>query len=63
MFKKGDKIRIKKEFLADYEDPKQDYFVIESYEDITKVYCLSEKSFLGYYVYAWGTHMFYKVEE
>lgn len=63
MFKKNDRVRIKKEYLAEYENPKQDYFVIESNEDNTKVYCLSEKCFLGYYVYVWKTYTFYKVED
>lgn len=63
MFKYGDIVKIKKEFLAPHEDPDQEYLVLEDYGDgKTKVFCRSDTSVFGGYVYVWKSKMFYKAK-
>lgn len=63
MFKNGDIVKIKKEFLAPHEDPDQEYLVLEDYGDgKTKVFCRSDVSTFGGYVFVWDSKMFYKTK-
>ena len=62
MFKVGDVVRIKKEWLEEHEDPNTNYIVMEDNGDgRTKVWVESKvSSFKGYY-YVWSSDVFYKV--
>lgn len=61
MFTENDIVRIYPEYLESYEDPKQDYIVLEDREDRLLVKVEDEKSVFGGYTYVWPIHMFYKV--
>jgi hypothetical protein len=62
MFKVGDVVRIKKEWLEEHEDPNTNYIVMEDNGDgRTKVWVESKvSSFKGYY-HVWSSDVFYKV--
>lgn len=62
MFKVGDVVRIKKEWLTPDEDPDTDYVVKEDYGDgTTKVWVESKTSSFGGYHYVWLSDVFYKI--
>ena len=62
MFKVGDMVRIKKEWLDPNEDPSTIYVVMEDYGDgTTKVWVKSEISAFGGHYYVWASEVFYKV--
>ena len=55
MFKVGDVVRIKKEWLEEHEDPNTDYVVMEDYGDgKVKVWVESKTSAFGGYYYVFS---------
>ena len=62
MFKLGDIVRIKKEYVEPHEDPNTEYLVVEDNGDgKTKVWIHSGISSFGGYHYVWPSEVFYKV--
>lgn len=67
MFKKGDILKVKREWLSEAEkqDPKYSeclYYVKDCYNGSVEVVCKSD-NFLGYSIHRWPENTMYKVGE